>query len=29
MKNNKSSGYNESTTDMTKAAGPTGTQWLY
>jgi hypothetical protein len=29
MKNNKSPGYAELTTDMIKAAGPIGTQWLY
>jgi hypothetical protein len=29
MKNNKSPGYVEVTSDMIKAAGPIGTQWLY
>jgi hypothetical protein len=29
MKNNKSPGYDELTTDMIKTAGQTGTQWLY
>jgi hypothetical protein len=29
MKSNRSPGYDELTTDMIKAAGPIGTQWLY
>jgi hypothetical protein len=29
MKNNKSWGYDELTTDIIKAAGPIGIQWLY
>jgi hypothetical protein len=29
MKNNKSPGYDELTIDLIKAAGPSGTQWLY